>query len=482
MKKNIYSVLLFCVFLCLISCDGGNNESNGNPPVITSFTATPNSVQVGKIVTLSWNVTGADSVSIDNGIGGVNSSGSCDVTMDSIGSVTFTITATNAYGNDTESAEVEVNEYAWYKTFGGADDEYGHSVQQTTDGGYIIAGYIKYFSGLTDIYLVKTDNTEVSSWETVSIQNWHKTIGGSNDDRGQSVQQTSDGGYIVTGYTESFGAGDTDVYLVKIDANGNKEWQKTFGGTKGDIGCEIQKTSDGGYIITGYTKSFGAGNWDVYIIKTGSNGNKTWEKTFGGVKDDFGFSVKQTSDGKYIVAGRTESFGSGMEDVYLIKTDALGNKMWEKTYGGSSDDSGNDVQSTSDGGYVIVGYSKSFGAGKEDVYLLKINSSGNKQWQKTFGGSDTDRGHEVQQIQEGGYMIVGYTKSSGAGKSDVYIVKTDESGNLILEKTIGGSESESGFSIKNTSDNGFIISAYTSSFGSGGADVYLIKIDKTESN
>ena len=361
--------------------------------------------------------------------------------------------------------------YQWEKTFGGSDHDYGLSVQQTDDGGYIIAGGTYSFgAGSADVYLVKTDVNGNKLWE--------KTFGGADKDRAFSVQQTSDGGYIIVGETQSFGAGGQDVYLIKTNANGNKLWEKTFGGADTDYASSVQQTSDGGYIMAGTTLSFGAGGADVYLIKTDTNGNSLWSRTFGGSIRDQGYHVQQTTDGGYIIVGEAESFGAGGSDVYLIKIDANGNSLWSKTFGGVDDiDGGSSVQKTADGGYIITGTTRSFGAGLRDVYLIKTNANGNKLWEKTFGGADEDSGYSVQQTFDGGYIIVGGTESFGAGGSDVYLIKTDLNGNKLWEKTFGGADEEWGewgTQVQQTTDGGFIITGYIDSFGAGLLDVYLI--------
>jgi hypothetical protein len=207
---------------------------------------------------------------------------------------------------------------------------------------------------------------------------WTKTFGGINDDRGNSVQQTTDGGYIVTGYTGSFGAGSTDVYLIKTDVTGDTTWTKTFGGTSGEQGNSVQQSADGGYIIAGTTNSFGVDSIDVYLIRTDATGNSIWTKTFGGTGKEIVYSVRQTTDGGYIIGGITTSFGAGSFDVYLVKTDATGDTSWTRTFGGTSYDGGYSVQQTTDGGYIIGASSVSFGiGGSYDVYLIKTDANGN---------------------------------------------------------------------------------------------------------
>jgi hypothetical protein len=255
---------------------------------------------------------------------------------------------------------------AWNKTFGGPGNDYGHSARETSDGGYVIAGSTdSYGSGSGDVWLIKTDSSGNATWD--------KTFGGPSEDHGYSVQQTSDGGYVIAGSTDSYGAGSGDVWLIKTDSSGNATWDKTFGGSGVDWGHSVRQIPDGGYIIAGYTGSYGAGG-DAWLIKTDSSGNMAWNKTFGGSGDDYGHSVQQTSDGGYVIAGSTDSYGSGNDDVWLIKADSLGNAVWDKPLGGTDSDYGWSVQQTPDGGYIIAGYTGSYGAGGYDIWLIKVTA------------------------------------------------------------------------------------------------------------
>jgi hypothetical protein len=300
----------------------------------------------------------------------------------------------------------------WTKRF--CDDFFGdkiaNCVRQTNDSGYIVVGHFSEFgAGGEDIFLIKTD----ANGDTL----WTKTFGGTNDDQAHSVQQTSDGGFIITGSTRSLGAGTFDVFLVKTDVNGNVIWAKTIGDINEDDGCSVQQTSDGGYIIAGSTAT------NAYLIKIDLNGNLQWSKSFGGPGDEYGFEVQQTTDGGYIITGGTNSFGAGDYDVYLIKSDSTGNLQWSKTFGGTNDDRSYSVKQTSDGGYILAGTTSSFGAPNYNVYLIKTDAYGDSLWTKTFG-TGNEFGNSVCQTTEGGFIINGSYGSGG-----FYVIKTDSLGN-----------------------------------------------------
>jgi predicted secreted protein len=263
----------------------------------------------------------------------------------------------------------------WNRTFGAPYDDGAWSLQKTDDNGYIIAGYTSSRGEGSDLWLLKTDSS--------GLEQWNRTFGGSQEDVAYFVKQTRDLGYIVTGSTRSYGIGEERLWLLKTDSNGSKDWDHTFGGfvsSSGDGGWAIDQTDDGGYIVTGYTKSYGAGGKDLWLVKTDSVGIKQWDKTFGGPKDDVGMSVAQTRDGGYIVAGRTASFGSGGDDIWLLKVDTKGREQWNRTFGGQKDDVALQVIKLKDG-YALTGRTDSVDSGGKKAFLLKTDLHGNRLWE-----------------------------------------------------------------------------------------------------
>ena len=220
--------------------------------------------------------------------------------------------------------------------------------------------------------------------------------------------------------------------MIKTNADGDTLWTKTFGGSDSDYGSAVQQTTDGGYIIIGNTSSFGAGDYDYWLIKTNTDGDTLWTKTFGGSGIDYGYSVQQATDGGYIISGHSGSYGTG-GDIWLIKTNAYGDTLWTKTFGGSNSDWSQSGQQTKDEGYIIAGNIYSLGVGDQDIWLIKTNADGDTLWTKTFGGSDDDYGSAVQQTKDDEYIMTGYTYSFGAGSSDVWLIKTTSEINKVIQ-------------------------------------------------
>jgi len=369
------------------------------------------------------------------------------------------------------SSEPPVTE--WNRTFGGTADEGGiQTVIQTVDEGYAVAGSTESFgAGSYDFYLVKTDPN--------GNMQWNKTYGygGLSDEIAESMIQTNDGGYALSGGSDRIHYLDLDdAWLVKTDMDGNMQWNKTYGGIGCDFATSVIQASDGGYVLAGWTRSFGAGGVDAWLIKTDESGNVVWSQTYGGATDEFGSVVVQTDDGGYALGGYTASFGAGGFDFWLIGTDADGNMQWNKTYGGSSIDSCTQMVQTSDGGYMLAGYTTSFGAGSYDFYLVKTDANGDMLWNKTYGGIGDDHGWAVVQTSDEGYAIAGYTSSFGAGDTDFWLVKINIDGNVLWNETYGGEAREEVYSVIQTVDGGYAIAGYTRSFGAGALDFWLIKL------
>jgi len=357
----------------------------------------------------------------------------------------------------------------WSQTYGGTSHDVAHSVVQASDAGYALAGYA-YPSGsidFDDFLLVKIDSSG-------SVQ-WSKTYGGTRDDEAYSVVQTSDEGYALAGCTWSYGAGGGDFWLVKTDANGNVQWRKTYGGIGWDEAHSVVQTSDGGYAIAGITLSFGAGSYDFWLVKTDASGNQQWNRTYGGTSWDWASAMVQTTDGGFAIAGYTNSYGVGSYDFWLVKTDVYGNEEWNKTYGGTSNEFALSVVQTGDGGYALAGNTLSYGGGGFDFWLVKTDASGNQQWNRAYGGAGNDYGTSVVQTVDQGYALVGSTYSFGAGSNDFWLVKIDSIGNVQWNQTYGGTSGDGASALVQTNDGGFAMAGYTSSYGAGGEDIWLVK-------
>jgi len=357
----------------------------------------------------------------------------------------------------------------WSRNYGGQYHEFGHACVQSSDGDiYILGSTYSYGSGDFDIYLVQTDSAGNSLGSS--------TFGGPRTDYGYDIDATSDGGFIIVGSTKSFGVGERDVYLVKLNADGAEQWSKTYGGVLDDEGRSVRQTTDNGFIICGGTYSSGAGYQDVFLIKTDAAGNIAWQRTFGGTGGESGSAVRQMPDGGYIVVGSTGSFGDGYSSIYAIRTDAGGNTLWTTTYGGAKADYGYSVEVTLDGGMILAGATASFGAGSSDAYLIKTDPSGYVEWEQTYGGADDDRAYSVMQTASGDYLLAGNSLSFSSS-FNVYLVKTSPVGDLVWSRNYGGLESDYCEAlIRDTRDNTILIGR-SFSYTAGGSDIYLLKVE-----
>jgi len=363
-----------------------------------------------------------------------------------------------------DSITVNVLPY-WAHAIGGADDDYGYSVVETYDSGLVVVGYTEsYGSSSADLLIVKFNSAG-------SVQ-WAKAVGGTSHDYGYSVVRTSDSGFVVAGETGSFGAGSYDLFLVKFNSSGSVQWAKAVGGTDYDEGYLVIQTSDSGFVVAGETGSFGAGSYDLFLVKFNSSGSVQWAKAVGGTNSDHGESVIETSDSGFVVAGHTQSFGAGSDDVFLVKFNSSGSVQWAKAVGGRRFDMGHLVIQTSDSGLVVAGRTYSYGG---NLFLLKFNSSGSLQWAKAVGGTNWDAGYSVVQTSDSGFVVAGRTQSFGAGSYDLFLVKFNSSGSVQWAKAVGGTNDDAGHSVIQTSNSGLVVAGYTESFGADSSDLFLVR-------
>jgi hypothetical protein len=331
---------------------------------------------------------------------------------------------------------------------------------QTLDGGFALAGCFDNFnlssiSGERDMWLVKTDASGNVTWQ--------QTYGGTDRDTAFCLVQTLDGGFVLMGVTRSYGAGKRDMWLVKTDASGNVIWQHTFGGAGYDEGRAVIQTHDGGYAVVGKTSSYGTGGDDMWLVKTDANGGVQWQQTFGGFSDDEGNAIIQTDDGGFILAGGSDSLidGSGHQidggdGGWLVKTDANGVMIWDQTYGDTKikDCWIKDLVQTIDGGFALVGNTEESCWSRENIWLMKTEANGNVTWQQTYGGREAEWGAAVIQTVDGGFALVGHTNSFGAGGEHMWLVKTDANGGIQWHQTYGGFDAQD---LVQTTDGGFAL-------------------------
>ncbi len=371
------------------------------------------------------------------------------------------------------TTQAQAPDILWTKTYGGSKDDIAFCVKRTPDGGYIVGGKTNsYGAGNNDFWLMKLDANGDSLWA--------RTYGGSEHDEAYNLALTSDGGYILTGYTKSFSISNEDIWIVKTDANGDTMWTRTIIGpyTSSDIGFEVIQTTDGGYLVVGQITGI---YMDVCLIKLDATGKIEWIKDTKKNLFDFGYSVVETADGGFLITGMLSGFNNPFnQQVLLMKTNANGDTLWFKNYGGTGNEHGKCIRPVSEGGYIIAGYNSTPPAFLNDVWLLRIDDNGDTLWTKRFHQENDGQeyGYKVMEVEKG-FIIVGTGYPFG-GKRDGLIIRTDLAGNVLWSKTVGGDEIDEVFSVAKTDDGGYLIGGQTYSSGHGGADAWLIRIAKDQ--
>jgi hypothetical protein len=403
----------------------------------------------------------------------------------------------------------------WQKCLGGTGFEDCYSIQPTPDGGYIVAGRTTSNDG--DVTGNHGNNGNYDAWvvklsATGSIV-WQKALGGTSYDSAFNIQLTPDGGYIVAGDTSSndgditINNGQVDAWVVKLSATGTLVWQKTLGGTNNDSFKSIQPSPDGGYIVSGFTRSTDGdvtgnyGNYDGWVVKLSATGTILWQKTLGGIGDDNANNIQLTADGGYIVASTNGSNNGvitgnqGGTDACIIKLSVTGDIEWQKTYGGTGSEGVNSIQPIADGSYIVAGYTRSIDGdvtenyGFDDAWIIKLTATGFIVWQKTFGGTANEQAHRIQSTPDGGYIVAGFTNSTdvdvtgyNGGGGDAWVIKLSATGTLVWQKTLGGIGYEVARSIQLTPDGGYIVAGSTNSIDgdvtgiNGNQDAWVVKL------
>ena len=380
------------------------------------------------------------------------------------------------WGLETES-EIKMG-CSWFlfnNTFGDASYDYGRSLIELNDGGYLIAGNTSLLGdNYSNALLIKIDHTGKEMWK--------RDYTFSSVDRLNMVKELQDGSLVAAGFTMSSTNYSKDIFVIKTDAQGNLEWQRSYGDAQDETANSIDISIDGGFIISGEVINENTGFSLCYLIKIDNEGELDWSNTFGGSQNDNGLSVISTNDAGFAITGMTRSLGDSNGDVWLIKVNSNGEMEWERTYGGDDTEYGRTIQQTVDGGYIIIGQTESFGLGYNDAYLIKTDSQGNEIWSQTFGGQGTDQGRQVVNTLDEGYLISGYTDSFGTlGGFNFWLVKANSLGELEWQRFYGEQGDDRGLSGIQTSDGGYAIAGYTNSGTSSGSDILFIKTDNNGS-
>ncbi len=357
----------------------------------------------------------------------------------------------------------------WQKAFGGAKDDVAKGVTSTDDGGLIIASTTRSFGhGKTDMNVMKLDSKGNKLWQ--------KNFGGERKETASAITQTADGGYIAVGSTKSYGAGGYDFYIVKMDAEGNKLWEKVAGGGAKDEATAVTATKDGGVLVLGTTKSYGKGSYNYYAIKLDAKGALVWEQVAGGKDWDIPSGVVEADDGSFLLVGKSESFGENSYDGYVVKLSSEGKFIWEKTFGGKKEDMINAIAKGKDGGFLMVGKTKSYKDKKGDSFIIKLDKDGKKLLVKTYGDKGKDSAFGVTATKDGGYAITGSSRTMSYGRTDFILIMMNKDGEITGSNHYGAKKEEIAYAVTELNDGGLVMVGDTKTHGSGGMDIYVVRV------
>ena len=357
---------------------------------------------------------------------------------------------------------------SWAHQFGGYDDDEANAVRPTNDGGYIAAGTSSSFEadeGL-DMYVVKTD--------AVGTLRWQQHYGGNEDEEAFAILEVTNG-FLIAGRTNSFGHGESDVYVVRIDTTGDTLWTRAWGGMGLDGATAMLRARDGNYVVAGYTESIGAGERDMYLIKFGLAGNLIWQHAYGGYVWDIAWSVDECHDGGFALAGYTTSMTYGWNDFYLVRTDSAGNFLWHRHYGGGGWDEAYGVKETSDFGYVMIGATDSWGHGGLDFCVVRVDTIGDTLWTGAYGGTSNERAYAMHLMPDKGIVLAGYTYSFWP-EEQAYLMKIDSTGDPVWSRAYGYQLNQMARALAHTSGNSFILAGYTDQLSYLSRDFYFLKL------
>jgi parallel beta-helix repeat protein len=367
----------------------------------------------------------------------------------------------------TASSDVILDSFPkWNKTFGGEDNDYGYKIAQCGDEGYAIAGVTYSYGGSDrDGWLVRVDGSGNCLW--------NKTFGGPLDDEFRDIVVCSDGGFAIMGTTDSYGPGSQDVWLFRTDENGNHLWNKTYGSGSDDRGRALIECSSGGFAIAGYRIGTG---WDGWLIRTNDTGDVEWTQSFVDTGDQRFEDIVECDNGDLALAGWTGILST--ERFWLVRTDLNGTQLWSKSYNGVSAERCVSVVECSTGGFAMTGWTKSYGAGGLDIWLVRTDASGNHLWNTTFGGTLSDSAGEVIEVPSGGFAIVGSTESFGAGNTDLWLIRTNATGQHLWNMTCGDTLDDGGSGLLRLMNGTYVLVGSTESYGAGGSDAWLVAIQR----